>query len=391
MKNVKTKIILIVIIMIGMIGLSIFSLVKFYQDSKEKETIVEENIIDNIEDTEDIDKVIEEQIKTDNVLSSRFPMLSKYSENYVSVAQWMIDETIKSMNENGYTVSILENEEWIEVDGKTIYEDANEYMVEQLNNNADIEEMFFYYCEELFNDLNNTYILGKEENPEYSEDLSSLLYEELLSYYEDLNYPQVMKTVEELLDLYKFTMPYNYKICDIYQDAKASNSYGSDLEGVKYGLSYMYLPETYFINYMRLSLEDKISITKDPYSLIPFKGTYVDILSSEDIDLSEYPTLENKYSNIIRNSKSITRIEFKDKDFDQICETFIINYFDNTRTLLTINRLDDEKSIWKTSNEISGNTSTNTQNNSIENETILSEDETITSSEEETLTETINE
>lgn len=361
----KLKIILLVLIFILLSTISFIVMFKTYKYTKietNNETNNEtssEIIINNnsdISENKELSNKLENELNSENYLSDRFTLLSKYSEKYVSVAEWMISEIIKEWDTNGFTVIIGDEENgYQEVDGLTVYKDASEYMTYLLNSNADIEEYFFMYCEDKYTELRYTYLLGKEENKEYEKTSSEILYKELLNYYQDKEFQKIIDKVEELIVNYKFTMPENYNICHIYQDAKLSLDYGNDMDAINYGLNYMNSTETYFINFMRLTDKRKIYLINDTNSLIPMKETSIKIDNICEINLDEYSWIKNQYYDLIRNSKSVTEIKYKEYNLDKqnyySCIAYIVNNFDRTKQILTIKWDDDSDCYLHTAKE----------------------------------------
>lgn len=356
----KSKFILIILGIIVITSLSILVMIKSYKNiNPKKDNNTSTEIVigdDNISTNENLTNKLEDELNNENSLSDRFPLLSKYSEKYISVAEWIISELMNEWETNGFTVSIDdETEGYKEVDGLTVYKDVAEYMTYLLNNNADIEDLFFLHCEEKYTALSYTYLLGKDKNNEYDSASSKILYQELLKHYQNKEFETIINKIEELLTNYKFTMPYNYPICHIYQDAKLSLDYKYDLDLLEYGLDYMNTTETYFINFIRLSTKSKMKLVKDNNSLIPDRETLISIDEINDIDLEEYTWITSQFYDYIRNAKSVSEIKYKELNEDDgkyySCLAYIANNFDRTKIVLTIKWNDDSDCYLYTSKE----------------------------------------
>jgi hypothetical protein len=361
MNNLKLKLLLLGFGIILVMGASILVMVKTLNDAKtqntntDNETTYTEVVIEDGEINQDsLNAILNDKLTNKNVLTDNFEVLAKYSENYTTVANWMISEIINYWNENGFTV--YDEELGEEVDGLTIYVNATEYMVTLLNDeNVDMDELFSMYCPEEYMELNNTYLLGKESSSEYNETSSAILYKELLSLYEQYKFQDILDRVDSLLSNYKFTMPYNYQICNIYQDAQLSLDYDTNQEAIKYGLDYMHTPETYFINFMRLGYFDKYTILKDNKSILPPVNSSIQVLSTETIDLddSNYSWITSQFWDYTRNAKSVTRIYYsvtttdidRNNGFVEVTTTYyysayVVNSFTKSRVLLSIKNED---------------------------------------------------
>ena len=118
-------------------------------------------------------------------------------------------------------------------------------------------------------------------------------------------------------------MPYNYKICNIYQDAKSCIEYGDDSDAINYGLSFTKLPETYFSNFMKLSTKQKLSLVEDTSSIIPYVNTNINIIKTENVDLIENNWLLTRYSNIVTEDSSIMKITYYETNENDTYEAYI--------------------------------------------------------------------
>ena len=156
----KLKIFGIILIVILFMCIS-FLILKFSfkdmnkQNNKESITETTIDISDLTENNnEKVDTIITNQMEDTNKLTSRFKVLNKYSEKYVSVAEWMIQEICYSMHTNGFTVTIEdETLGWKTVDGLEVYENAEQYVTEYLNSDKDLDSLFQTYCNEYYEEL----------------------------------------------------------------------------------------------------------------------------------------------------------------------------------------------------------------------------------------------
>lgn len=329
-KNLKFILTILLIIVVSVISLIV--MIFNYKDTKNENKTNDikdstEMVIKNLND-ENLDDVISTELNNNNKIKTRnCAILSKYSENYESVVKWMIDELCNNMNKNGFDVVEIndENEEWDEVDGLKKYGSAEKYITECINNGIDISELFLSYCPKEYEALKNTYLLGKDKNKEYDEGNSNTLYNSLLDLYTKREYQQIVDKVENLIKTYKLTLPYNYKICNIYQDAKSSIEYGDNTDAINYGLSYLKLPETYFSNFMKLTTKQKLSLVEDTSSIVPYVNTNINIISVDDVDLNANNWLVTRYSNVITEDTIVEKITYYETNEDDTYETYIAN------------------------------------------------------------------
>lgn len=348
-KNFKFILIIIAIIVISTISLII--MINSYKDTKNNEEISTE-IIEDLND-ENLDNVISSKLKNNDKVSKRnYKILAKYSEPYDSVVKWMINELCDTMNKDGfYVAEINDNEEWDEIDGLEKYGSAENYLTECINNGEDISDLFLSYCPKEYYALDNTYLLGKDSNPEYEEANSTTLYNSLLDLYTQKNYQEILNKVDDIIKTKKLTMPYNYKICNIYQDAKSCIEYGDDSDAINYGLSFMKLPETYFSNFMKLSTKQKLSLVEDTSSIVPYVNTNINIIKTEDVDLTENNWLLTRYSNIVTEDSSVMKITYYETNENDTYEAYIATN-NNKFNILSVQYTGDGTCRYKTIEEL---------------------------------------
>lgn len=375
MKNEKNKILFLFIGAFVLMIISAVVLLMTYKDSKEEKVAPDERVenidLTGFENTESVENVI--KFNLDNKGGHRgCKLLSKYSEDYVSVMQWMLNTVCDEMNENGFTIvdynqvgDDIEDVEEIEINGLEAYGSAENYITEYLNNNpdCDISDLLLAYCPDEYYALKNTYILGKEEFSEYNQASSQSLYPTLMEKYCEGDYAYVISRIDEILESYKLTMPYNYPLCNLYLDAKASLGYDNQ-EGTSayiYGLDYMHSAETYLCNFLKLSHSEKVNYVLDDTSVLPFAYTHGIITSVKDAEAYDRNIVNNKYPNKINDFSEIKKISFYIGDTQNKNDTYevlmICNYRTNEYYVVSLVST-GEKTLYKTAYEIRGTIAT---------------------------------
>lgn len=365
MKNKKFVIIAIsiAIITIASFIFMIYNFIGSKDNDKNKDNNTNTEIViddlTNEDNIKDITTAIEQN--NNNSKDNHCSILTKYSEEYPSVIQWMIETMCSSMNANDFIINEAGTEygnpddpnyviEYKEVSGLEKYGTAENYITSLMNEEYgyDIGLMFQIYCPKEFDALNNTYILGLDSNPEYDETSSNVLANELITLYEEDKYSDIISKVDELLKKYKFTMPYNYEICNLYNDAKVTQNNINNFEGLEYNLDYMYSIEGYFINFMKLEEIRKYYLIKDTKSLIPCQSSKIHITSINELDLDNQDNnwLVSKFNDKVSLANNVVEINYKDYNFDNNqyydCIAYVANYNNLERKILTICWNDEE-------------------------------------------------
>ena len=390
MKNLLNKYKML-LILAGAIFITIISVIFMFNEFKNSKKVTEENTnkidvdLTQFEDSESqVKDVIEYNIENKSAISG-CKILSKYSEDYISVMQWMLETICNEMNSNGFTVIEFQSlpngdEDMIEVDGLEKYGNAEAYITEFFNNNpdADISDLLLTYCPDEYYALNNTYILGKDSSTEYGEAESQQLYNTLLSYYCEGKYSEIKTEIEELIQSYKLTLPYNYKLCNLYQDAKAMITYDLNTDAILYGLSYMHSPETYFENFLKLTNNQKADLIVDASSNVPFADSYG--IFTERTYIEDTATYESKYSNYFTEDTKVLKINFYIlKERNSFEAILFCNEKTNEYQVISIHYTGEGNCMYKTVNEVRGlNSGTSNK------DTEIPETETIDTQETET-------
>ncbi len=369
--NDKNKILFLFLGAFVLMLISAVVLLMTYKDSKKEITVPDERIenidLSKFDDSEKVEDIIKYNL--DNKGGKRgCKLLSKYSEDYVSVMQWMLNTVCNEMNENGFTIvdyeqvgENIEDVEEVEINGLETYGSAENYITEYLNNNpdSDISDLLLAYCPDEYYALKNTYLLGKEESKEYDQANSQSLYNSLLNKYCEGDYAYIISQVEELIKTYKFTMPYNYPICNLYQDAKSSLKYSSqeNTSAYIYGLDYMHSVETYLCNFLILTNSEKTNFVLDDTSVMPFAYTHGIITSVKDAEEIDINIIKNKYQSKLTENSEIKKISFYIGDTQNKDDTYeAIIICDNRENKFHIVSLKStgEKTLYKTAYEIRG-------------------------------------
>lgn len=345
MKNSMKSIFIIIAIFLVLI-LSIIAMIIGLKKSQENPIVETEDRpqIENIEDKENLNQVIENELESEvSIDTTKYICLRQYSENYVSVIDWMLEETIKAMKE--FDFSKLEGTQ-VQVD-LTGYDSIEDYVTDKINKNEfDIEQNFMLYCPDLYNDLVNTHLLGKDSNPEYEEGLSSSLYIRLLREYENNNFDEVITSIDEILKTNKLTMPYNYKLCHLYTSAISKKSYYKNEDAIYYGLATIEDVNIFLVDFLDVFDEYKSPMIKDNNSIFPLYSIESTTHIQETTEITT-DDLSIEILSLLPNNKQYTDIHKIDftyssyqNDVKKILSAnltaYVITYHDNSREILTI-------------------------------------------------------
>lgn len=365
----KNKIIFLFVGAFIVMIISAIVLILSWRDSKKESELPTDERVENIDLTQfDNKDVIQNSIiyNLDNKGKNRgCKLLSKYSEDYVSVMQWMLNTVCNKMNTEGFIVSDYiiyegrDESEAVDVDGLEKYGSAENYITELLNNNpdTDISDLLLSFCPDEYYALKNTYILGKEENKEYGESESQMLYTDLLERYCSGDYERVIQDIDGLLEQYKLTMPYNYPLCNLYQDAKSAINYDMDTNAIIYGLGYMHSAETYLSNFLKLTNSEKADIVLDKSSVCPFAQTHGIITNVFDAEDGYTNNFKDLYSTRFTEYTKVKGFDFYIGDTNDTSNTYqaymLCDYRNNTFYIVSI-KSTGEKNVYQTAEQIKG-------------------------------------
>lgn len=374
--NDKYKILFLFIGALVILIISAIIMIASYKTSKEEivppDKRMENVDLTNFENNEVVSQVIQNNMNN-KAARKGCKLLSKYSEDYPSVMQWMLEEVCNEINTNGWIdYEELEQEgEFDEIDVLEQYGSAENYITELLNNNpdTDISDLLLTFCPDKYNALKNTYILGKDSNTEYGISESQNSYNKLIVMYYEGKYEEITTEIESIIESKKLTLPYNYQLCNLYQDAKASKGYGSNTSGYIYGLDFMHSPETYISNFMKLTNSEKTKFILDDSSIVPFSYTYINMKKTFEVEESEYIRFKNMYPAKFESCE-VRGYEFEVpnmKDDNTYRLIISCNLKENKYQIVSI-YCEDGNSLYKTVSEIKGTKTTIIDENGEEHE-----------------------
>ena len=246
-------------------------------------------------------------------------------------------------------------------------------LVEYYNSGVSLSNILFTTCGDEYIDYSNAYLVGDDENKEYLKSNSESLYFKLLDDLSQGNYDGILSQLETILDTYKFTEEYNYKIANIYHDIlilknniDIGNTSSSDI------LSELYDPCVYTIETMKLFIDDRYNIIEDKNSPYLFDSAIITIkdieikeisINSEEYKDNLYKMIFNRYSiakddplysvivNKILFTDNVNKEEFYAyviKNNDKSCAFYTIKPSDKTKTYETIS---EHKSVYDNANQ----------------------------------------
>lgn len=117
--------------------------------------------------------------------------------------------------------------------------------INEYKNGTSIEDILYSTCGNDFGEFVRAYLIGDDNNKEYSDKDIENLYFELLKNNANYEYEKTINTIDELLKTYKFTNKDNQKIANVYHDAQfMKNKENLDTSVI---LENMYDPVDYLI------------------------------------------------------------------------------------------------------------------------------------------------
>lgn len=137
--------------------------------------------------------------------------------------------------------------------------------------------------------FSNAYLIGDEDNKEFPKESVQSTYIRLLNKIADEKYDSVSEELNTLLEKYKFTEPYNYKLANLYHDIEILNS-ETNLEDTEV-LDNIYDSGVYTILTMKLFTEDRYKMIEDKNSPALYASTVINIKDISSIEV--YPTNKN--------------------------------------------------------------------------------------------------
>lgn len=165
--------------------------------------------------------------------------------------------------------------------------------VKTYNENHSFGEILYEFCGDDYEAFSNAYLIGDEDNKEFPKESVQSTYICLLNKISDEKYDSVSEELNTLLEKYKFTESYNYKLANLYHDIEILNS-ETNLEDTEV-LDNIYDSGVYTILTMKLFTEDRYKMIEDKNSPALYASTVINV---KDVSTKEvYPTNKN-YKNL---------------------------------------------------------------------------------------------
>lgn len=256
----RKKILSVILIICILFCISFVLMIKniYVQDDYTKDLTKDEkelvlDIIENVSFGKDIK----------NTISAK-----KVYSDFISIENYQYTSKIyKMMNESNQMLNELDSS-----------------FVDVWNKDYTIEDILKSYCGSEFIEFENAYLLGDDKHEEYSEKMSETTYLAVLKQISDFKYSAALKSLDTILDTYKFTESYNYKLANVYHDLQILNT-ANELDDVDV-LKKLYDPAVYTIETMRLFVTERYDIVEDKNSPALYDSTIIDVNNVEWITVS---------------------------------------------------------------------------------------------------------
>ena len=186
----------------------------------------------------------------------------------------------------------------------------------ELNSGKTLESLCEFYFREEYKKYQEAMLLGDDDLEEYPDDKTEELYKELVTLGVDGLYLEVIDKIEGLMTEYKFTMPYNYKIGDLYYDAMLLSELDamSGATRVK-TIGKVKTPELQLSAAVRQDSLEQCTMFSGAESMCFEKGTYINIVSVEEYTISPdtkdyHERMMNSYFNTNNTDMPVAKIRF---------------------------------------------------------------------------------
>lgn len=224
-----------------------------------------------------------------------------------------IDTQIQEIDKTGFDSQTLY---WVEK-----LEDVCD-LASELNNGKTLESLCEKYFPEEYREYKESFLLGDDQKEEYPADKADALYSNLVSMAEHRDFAGIIMEVDTLMREYKFTMPYNYKIGDIYHDATVLKDLKvmSDAARVQ-NIGKLKTPEMMVISAVYEGFKEQCAMYAASNALCFPKNTRINIQSVETYTVSPnsenyHEKMMNTYFNTMSADLPVTKITFV-IDFDR--------------------------------------------------------------------------
>lgn len=240
------------------------------------------------------------------------PSIYNEFEEDLTVPIENLQEQLSEIDKTGFDSQTLY---WINKLREVLPSDTS--LEEQLNDEQTIEKLCKEYFPEEYKAYKQAFLLGDDTKAEYPEDKNYDLYLNLLRMAETGDYQGVIRHVDRLLNEYKFTLPYNYNIGNVYRDSiTLSNFYEmSDASKIK-AIGNLSDPAMQLIATVHENSKSQCTMIVSDNSLYFKDKTRIEIQDMETVlipwDTKDYHgILMNRYFNADNQNLEVVKIRFK--------------------------------------------------------------------------------
>lgn len=171
---------------------------------------------------------------------------------------------------------------------------------EELNSGKTLESLCEFYFRDEYKKYKEAMLLGDDELEEYPEDMVNELYNELVTLGVDGLYLEITNRIEDLMAEYKFTMPHNYKIGDLYYDAMLLSEIDSMNSATRVKtIGKVKTPELQVSAAVRQDILEQCAMFAGEESMCFEKGTYINIVSVEEYTI--HPESEDRHEKVMNS------------------------------------------------------------------------------------------
>ena len=254
---------------------------------------------------------------------------------------------------------------------------ANENLSEEDKSILTRKEQMALAMGDFMNKYENSLKLGKETNPEFPEQESSVFYKELVKKAENAEYPTILSMIEEKASKYKFHEEYNWKIGNFYYDATLMiATLDAPVESRGHMVKNMKDPTMLMIGTLLLPEESRRAVIGDVESLSPIFDGAVVVKNHEIVEVNEETKFEDDFMDIILTETfSVSKIHKYNFEVElNPFNSHIVEHEDGTLEFYTIKQDGDYECYYQTisywlqlDEKLSGGTGSANRNNSNNN------------------------
>ena len=312
---------------------------------EDKKVEVVDDILDNVDFTDDI---------KENIIASKLyrEFMDLNNHEYKQTIYDFMNKTNKKLEINGSS------------------------FMQEYNEGKSFASILTTYGGDDYIKFSEAYIVGDENNKEYSKDNVETTYKELLDKVKTCKYNEALNNMDTMLNDYKFTKSYNYKLANVYHDLNLL-SVDSNLNSTEI-LNELYDPSIYLIETMRLYINDRYDIIEDKNSPALNDSNVIDVENVKAIQMNTkskyykniYKEIYNFYQTDTTTDLTIYKITFNIYDGDEftaylavtndkICHCYKIVANDTKKTYTSMFDKKIEIDTYDTRNDISNDENSN--------------------------------